>query len=117
MLSRHGSGPFVHRAQAMTPYATLLEALNRHRGKGGQQKVVVEHVHVYEGGQAAIGTFDTARGRGGVGTKVEEQPHGTDAAAAQPKMLCENSLGNVLPIPSNAERALSPARRKEPRRA
>ena len=27
-------------------YATLLEALNRHRGKG-QQKVTVEHVHVH----------------------------------------------------------------------
>ena len=27
-------------------YATLLEALNRHRGKG-QQKVAVEHVHVH----------------------------------------------------------------------
>jgi integrase len=32
-------------------YATLLEALNRHRGKG-QQKVTVEHVHVHSGGQA-----------------------------------------------------------------
>jgi hypothetical protein len=29
-------------------YATLLEALNRHRGKG-QQQVRVEHVHVHEG--------------------------------------------------------------------
>jgi hypothetical protein len=28
-------------------YATLLDALNRHRGKG-QQKVTVEHVHVHE---------------------------------------------------------------------
>src|SRR6266852_1125832 len=27
-------------------YATLLEALNRHRGKG-RQKVTVEHVHVH----------------------------------------------------------------------
>ena len=27
-------------------YATLLEALNRHRGKG-HQKVTVEHVHVH----------------------------------------------------------------------
>src|SRR5213076_505711 len=35
-------------------YATLLEALNRHRGKG-QQKVTVEHVHVHEGGQAIVG--------------------------------------------------------------
>ena len=32
-------------------FATLLEALNRHRGKG-QQKVTVEHVHVHAGGQA-----------------------------------------------------------------
>ena len=31
-------------------YATLIEALNRHHGEGGQQKVTVEHVHVYEGG-------------------------------------------------------------------
>ena len=35
-------------------YATLLEALNRHRGKG-QQKVTVEHVHVHQGGQAIVG--------------------------------------------------------------
>jgi hypothetical protein len=31
-------------------YAVLLDALNRHRGKG-EQKVVVEHVHVHSGGQ------------------------------------------------------------------
>jgi hypothetical protein len=31
-------------------YAVLLDALNRHRGKG-QQKVTVEHVHVHSGGQ------------------------------------------------------------------
>jgi len=30
-------------------YSTLLEALNRHRGKGSQ-KVTVEHGHVHEGG-------------------------------------------------------------------
>ena len=35
-------------------YATLLEALNRHRGKG-QQKVTVEHVHGHSGGQAVAG--------------------------------------------------------------
>jgi hypothetical protein len=34
-------------------YAILLEALNRHRGKG-QQKVTVEHVHVHHGGQAIV---------------------------------------------------------------
>src|SRR5947208_5263640 len=37
-------------------YATLMEALNRHRGKG-QQKVTVEHVHVHSGGQAIVGAI------------------------------------------------------------
>lgn len=44
-------------------YATLLEALNRHRGKG-QQKVTVEHVHVHEGGQAIVGAVSTPGGGG-----------------------------------------------------
>ena len=39
-------------------HASLLEALNRHRGKG-QQKVTVEHVHVHAGGQAVVGTVET----------------------------------------------------------
>ena len=38
-------------------YTTLLEALNRHRGKG-QQKVTVEHVHVHSGGQAIVGAVE-----------------------------------------------------------
>ena len=39
-------------------YSALLESLNRHRGKG-QQKMTVEHVHVYEGGQAIVGNVET----------------------------------------------------------
>jgi hypothetical protein len=38
-------------------YATLLEALNRHRGKG-QRKMTVEHVRVYPGGQAVVGVVE-----------------------------------------------------------
>jgi hypothetical protein len=34
--------------------ASQVEALTKHRGKG-QQKVTVEHVHVYQGGQAIVG--------------------------------------------------------------
>lgn len=34
--------------------AAQVEALNKYRSKG-QQKVVVEHVHVYQGGQAIVG--------------------------------------------------------------
>lgn len=99
-------------------YATLIEALNRHRGKGGQQKVTVEHVHVHEGGQAAIGTFNAPAPRGGVAPQNVEQPHAKpNADASEPALLCTDSVGNVLPIPSYAERPLSHARRKEPRRA
>src|SRR5215470_1404482 len=43
-------------------YAALLEALNRHRGKG-QQKVTVEHVHIHDGGQAIVGNVESPRGR------------------------------------------------------
>jgi hypothetical protein len=52
-------------------YATLLEALNRHRSKG-QQKVTVEHVHVYSGGQAVVGMVEGPGG--GDRTKSEDQP-------------------------------------------
>ena len=43
--------------------AALIEALNRHRGKGSQQRVVVEHVNVAAGGQAIVGAVE----RGGRG--------------------------------------------------
>ena len=52
-------------------YATLLDALNRHRGKG-QQKVTVEHVHVHAGGQAVVGMVETP-GEGDR-PKSEDQP-------------------------------------------
>jgi hypothetical protein len=35
-------------------FADLVEAFDRHRNRG-QQKMTVEHVHVYEGGQAIVG--------------------------------------------------------------
>ena len=41
-------------------YAVLVEALNKHRGKG-QQKIIVERVNVEPGGQAAfVGTMNQA---------------------------------------------------------
>src|SRR5262245_24116486 len=53
-------------------YASLLETLNRHRGKGAQ-KVTVEHVHVHEGGQAIVGNVETPGG--GAPPKAKDQPH------------------------------------------
>ena len=55
-------------------YATLIEALNRHRGKG-QQKVTVEHVHVHAGGQAVVG--------------MVEAPGGGDASEIRGTTPCE----------------------------
>ncbi|MCJ2134975.1 hypothetical protein MKK69_13060 [Methylobacterium sp. J-026] len=48
-----------HAGKLSRTYVQLLEALNRHRGKIGQQKVTVEHVHVHAGGQAVVGTVET----------------------------------------------------------
>jgi hypothetical protein len=62
--------PFEGHREALTQanklsrtYATLLESLNRHRGKG-QQKVTVEHVHVHPGGQAIVGSVTHQGGWG-----------------------------------------------------
>ena len=42
-------------------YTAQLDALNKHRGKG-QQKVTVEHVHIYKGGQAVVGNINQGGG-------------------------------------------------------
>jgi hypothetical protein len=56
-------------------FTMLLDALNRHRGKG-QQKVTVEHVHVHHGGQAIVGAVHQG---GGAPTQTQDQ---TDASRA-----------------------------------
>jgi hypothetical protein len=48
-----------------------MDALSNMR-RGGRQKVVVEHVHVYPGGQAIVGNV-THTGRG-YQTKMEDNP-------------------------------------------
>jgi hypothetical protein len=40
-----------------------LEAMAKLKGKAGQQKVTVEHVHVHSGGQAIVGSVETSTGR------------------------------------------------------
>jgi hypothetical protein len=45
----------------MRVFAEQLEALQKLRGKAGQQKVTVEHVHVHEGGQAIVGSVNARR--------------------------------------------------------
>jgi hypothetical protein len=88
-------------------YATLLEALNRHRGKG-QQKVTVEHVHVHSGGQAIVGTVETpAKSSESQGTRDAKQL----AHAPQPAMRRPNAETGPVSSASDAERPMSNARR------
>jgi hypothetical protein len=79
-------------------HATLLEALNRHRGKG-QQKVTVEHVHVHSGGQAIVGNVQG----GGVLTKSENQPHALGYAPSE-TLRSENEKREVVPVAGDGKR-------------
>jgi hypothetical protein len=72
--------------------AAQVEALKKYRGKG-QQKVIVEHVHVYQGGQAIVGNVTP----GGSGKNTEVQPHAVGYARS-PAMRCANPDREVLPI-------------------
>jgi hypothetical protein len=93
-------------------YATLLEALNRHRGKG-QQKVTVEHVHVHEGGQAIVGNVTQAGGRGE--RKSGDQPHAQAIAhAPQPTLWSQDKEREPVPVARDAEREVPDARRSVP---
>jgi hypothetical protein len=39
-----------------------IEAMQKLKGKAGQQRVTVKHVHVHEGGQAIVGAVSTSIG-------------------------------------------------------
>jgi hypothetical protein len=90
-------------------FAMLLEALTRHRGKG-QQKVTVEHVHVYPGGRAVVGGVATQGG--GDREELKDQPHAKQIAhAPEPALWGTDAEAAALPIPRDAERSLPDARR------
>ena len=79
-------------------YTTLLEALNRHRGKG-QQKVTVEHVHVHEGGQAIVGNVEG----GGMQRKSKDQPHALTHAPGE-TLRSANTEREAVPVASDGKR-------------
>jgi hypothetical protein len=96
----------VQAAKLTRANAAQVEALAKHRNKG-RQKITIEHVHVYEGGQAAF--IANAPGEG-VPKLSKGQPHAITHAASSP-LRCENPQGHILPVASNAERPLQDARR------
>jgi hypothetical protein len=88
-------------------FAMLLETLNHHRGKG-QQKIMVEHVHVHPGGQAIVGNVKHPGGGGA--RKAEGQPHALGHALGTP-MRCENAEREPVPVAVDAEWKVPLARR------
>jgi hypothetical protein len=90
-------------------FATLLEGLNRHRGKG-QQKMTVEHVHVHEGGQAIVGSVETQGG--GFTSRSEGLPHAKQIAhAPDPPVPSKDTSRDGVPVSDDAERSVPNARR------
>jgi hypothetical protein len=82
-------------------YATLLEALNRHRGKG-QQKISVEHVHVHAGGQAIVGAVETGSW---VASKDQGHVHAKAISDAPVSPLWgEDPTRQPVPLAGDAER-------------
>jgi hypothetical protein len=94
-------------------FTTQLDSLSNMR-RGGRQKVVVEHVHVYPGGQAIVGNV-THPGRG-VSDENGGQPHAAAdkraiAASGSIPMWCPDPPREALPIPSrDGQQAVSDAR-------
>ncbi len=84
----------------MRSYATLVGALDKHRGKG-QQKVIVEHVHVHEGGQAIVGNIEQT---GGSKENGAQQSHAQTAVthAPEPEMRSTfEKVGEAVPLACN----------------
>lgn len=56
----------TYATRLLRTFTAQMEALQKYRGKGTQQKVIVEHVHVHKGGQAIVGAVNS-QGKGGGG--------------------------------------------------
>lgn len=105
-------------ASASRTFIELLSALDRKRGKGGQQVVRVEHVHVHPGGKAIVGNVEAPASGGGAAGKKRDQPHALDqlahapdVGAILPPLQGAYAQREPVPKPSDAERQVQDARR------
>ena len=83
-----------------TMQAEVLAKLQR----GGKQKVIVEHVHVYQGGQAIVGTVTHPGATGGI-FQNGNQPHAisndaTLALSDDATVPCADPQREAVPVPS-----------------
>jgi hypothetical protein len=103
-----GAHPFEarNRNQANKPsrtFAALIEALDRHRGKG-QHRITVEHVNVHANGQAIVGAVTPS---GGSSQKLEEQTHVPREITHEPgtPMRSPDPERETMPIARSAGKA------------
>jgi hypothetical protein len=83
-------------------YAALMEALDRHRGKG-HQRITVEHVTVHAGGQAIVGAVTPG---GGSSQQSEQQTHATREITHEPgiPMRSPGPEWETMPIAAGARK-------------
>jgi hypothetical protein len=124
MLGRTRRAGTTEQLQAHGALATKLlrtftsqtEALAKIK-RGGEQTVRVEHVHVYQGGQAIVGAVSNRKGKGGGVDEKANQAYGTLdpralAAAPGPTLLGANAVGDSLSEAcGEGQKALPPPRR------
>jgi hypothetical protein len=73
-------------ARLTKAFASQVDALAKLR-RGGEQRVVVEHVHVYPGGQAIVGSVTHTGGRGVL--ENQRQPHAANHEQTSKPSACE----------------------------
>jgi len=103
-------------ARLTKAFASQIDALAKLR-RGGEQRVVVEHVHVYPGGQAIVGTVNHTGGRGVL--ENQRQPHApnheqTSTPAASETLPRENPEREAMSVSSGeGPKSLPDARRSK----
>jgi hypothetical protein len=104
---------------ASRAFVEVTEALERRRGKGRKQSIVVKHMHLSGDARAMIGNF--GQGGGGDGKGIECEPHAPparlahDAAAGAvlPALLGTDPEREALPGPGDpGQEAMQDARRR-----
>ena len=102
------SGKAAEVPTVMTTLALRRFAIPPRRFRAGQQKMTVEHVHVYEGGQAIVGNVGTPGG--GFAPKSKEQPHALEYAPGT-TMPSADTTREPVSVAGDEERSMPNARR------
>jgi hypothetical protein len=101
----HGWRESLNQASKLSrTFVALSEALDRRRGKGKQQRIIVERVNVSAGGQAIVGSVTSgARGH----QELQEQSNATRAIAHEPSipLRSQDTAWETVPVASGSRKA------------